>query len=248
MRKKPPLSTKVLAMGMSLLLVALVSISFTLWVTWQLEGGAAAVNEAGRLRMNMLRILLAQQNESPAELARLRQRFDDGLELLRSGDPVRPLAVPWNDETRAQYEHIRAQWLALQAEWALNLPADDGAAAVARGDAFVSEIDDFVQAIEWRIMRWTATLHLFQLFMMALAIAAVVAFMALSHLLVLNPVTRLQQALARVRQGDLGTRLEVDTDDEFGQLADGFIRMTRTLQASHQNLERKVRERNTTSA
>ena len=228
-------------MGMSLLLVALVSISFTLWVTWQLEGGAAAVNEAGRLRMNMLRILLAQQNESPAELARLRQRFDDGLELLRSGDPVRPLAVPWNDETRAQ-------WLALQAESALNLPADDGAAAVARGDAFVSEIDDFVQAIEWRIMRWTATLHLFQLFMMALAIAAVVAFMALSHLLVLNPVTRLQQALARVRQGDLGTRLEVDTDDEFGQLADGFNLMTRTLQASHQNLERKVRERNTTSA
>ncbi len=235
-------------MGMSLLLVALVSISFTLWVTWQLEGGAAAVNEAGRLRMNMLRILLAQQNESPAELARLRQRFDDGLELLRSGDPVRPLAVPWNDETRAQYGHIRAQWLALQAESALNLPADDGAAAVARGDAFVSEIDDFVQAIEWRIMRWTATLHLFQLFMMALAIAAVVAFMALSHLLVLNPVTRLQQALARVRQGDLGTRLEVDTDDEFGQLADGFNLMTRTLQASHQNLERKVRERNTTSA
>ena len=116
------------------------------------------------------------------------------------------------------------------------------------GDAFVSEIDDFVQAIEWRIMRWTATLYLFQLFMMALAIAAVVAFMALSYLLVLNPVTRLQQALARVRQGDLGTRLEVDTDDEFGQLADGFNLMTRTLQASHQNLERKVREMNTTSA
>ena len=34
-----------------MLLMALLSISLTLWVTWQLEGGEAAVNEAGRMRM-----------------------------------------------------------------------------------------------------------------------------------------------------------------------------------------------------
>ncbi|MHA7600996.1 type IV pili methyl-accepting chemotaxis transducer N-terminal domain-containing protein [Alicycliphilus sp. T452] len=243
MRKKPTLSTKLLAMGTVFLLVALASIGFTLWVTWQLEGGAAAVNEAGRLRMNMLRMILAQQNESPQEFARLEQRFNDGLELLRAGDPARPLFVPWNDETRTQYEHIRSQWLVLQQEWRLILPTENGAAAVARGDAFVSEIDGFVQAIEVRIMRWTAVLHLFHLFLVALAIGSAVTFMALSYLLVLNPVTRLQQALGRVRQGDLGTRMEVETDDEFGQLAAGFNLMAHALQASHEGLERKVREK-----
>ncbi len=243
MRNKPTLSTKLLAMGTAFLLVALASIGFTLWVTWQLEGGAAAVNEAGRLRMNMLRMILAQQNESPRELTQLKQRFDEGLELLRTGDPARPLFVPWNDETRTQYEHIRSQWLAMQQEWKLALPHESGAAAVARGDAFVSEIDGFVQSIELRIMRWTALLHLFHLFLVALAIAAAVAFIAMSYLLVLNPVTRLQQALARVRQGDLGTRLEVESDDEFGQLAAGFNLMAHALQASHEGLERKVREK-----
>lgn len=246
MRKKPTLSTKLLAMGTVFLLVALASIGFTLWVTWQLEGGAAAVNEAGRLRMNMLRMILAQQNESPQEFARLKQRFNDGLELLRTGDPARPLFVPWNDETRTQYEHIRSQWLLLQQEWKMSLPQESGAAAVARGDAFVSEIDGFVQAIEVRIMRWTAVLHLFHLFLVALAIGSAVAFMALSYLLVLNPVTRLQQALGRVRQGDLGTRLEVETEDEFGQLAAGFNLMAHALQASHEGLERKVREKTAT--
>jgi two-component system nitrate/nitrite sensor histidine kinase NarX len=119
--------------------------------------------------------------------------------------------VPWNDETRAQYEHIRAEWQAMQQQWGKAPPAASTAAAVARGDAFVGEIDNFVQAIEQRIMRWTAILHLFHLFLVALAIGAAVAFVALSYLLVLNPVTQLQQALARVRQGDLGTRLEVES-------------------------------------
>ena len=43
---KPPwkLSAKLGAVGGALLLVALASIGLTLWVTWQLEGGAAAVN------------------------------------------------------------------------------------------------------------------------------------------------------------------------------------------------------------
>ena len=44
------------SIGAGLLLVALVSIGLTLWVTWQFEGGAAAVNEAGRMRMQAWRI------------------------------------------------------------------------------------------------------------------------------------------------------------------------------------------------
>ena len=43
MRSRPTLSTKLLAMGAGFLLVALASIGLTLWVTWKLEGGAAAV-------------------------------------------------------------------------------------------------------------------------------------------------------------------------------------------------------------
>ena len=61
MRKVPTLTTKLLTLGVGFLLVALASISLTLWITWRLEGGAAAVNEAGRLRMHTLRMALALQ-------------------------------------------------------------------------------------------------------------------------------------------------------------------------------------------
>ena len=39
------LSIKLVRIGAALLMLALASIGLTLWVTWQLEGGAAAVNE-----------------------------------------------------------------------------------------------------------------------------------------------------------------------------------------------------------
>ena len=42
------LSAKIKAVSLVFLLAGLASVSITLWVTWQLEGGAAALNEAGR--------------------------------------------------------------------------------------------------------------------------------------------------------------------------------------------------------
>ena len=76
--------------------MALASIGLTLWVTWQLEGGAAAVNEAGRLRMQTWRLTSAVQAQlPPAEVAALVAQFDESLNMLRSGDPSRPMFVPW---------------------------------------------------------------------------------------------------------------------------------------------------------
>ena len=58
----PPRTSGQWSLGLKLALVAtpfllltLLAIGATLWVSWQLEGGAAAVNEAGRLRMQTYR-------------------------------------------------------------------------------------------------------------------------------------------------------------------------------------------------
>ncbi|HJV63559.1 MAG TPA: type IV pili methyl-accepting chemotaxis transducer N-terminal domain-containing protein, partial [Albitalea sp.] len=58
MRPRQTLAFKLVVTGIGVLAAALASIALTLWVTWQLEGGAAAVNEAGRLRMMSYRLAL----------------------------------------------------------------------------------------------------------------------------------------------------------------------------------------------
>ena len=96
------LSTKLVRLGAGFLIVALTSIGLTLWVTWQLEGGAAAVNEAGRMRMQTWRITSAVQAQAPpADVAALVTQFDESLALLRSGDPGRPLFVPWEGDRKS---------------------------------------------------------------------------------------------------------------------------------------------------
>ncbi len=242
MKSRATLTTKLLTMGLVFLLVTLSSIGLTLWVTWKLEGGAAAVNEAGRLRMNTMRMALAVENGDRQTLLERANRFDASLELLRTGNPAHPLFVPWSDETRERFAQVRSQWAEVRQEW-LAPQAPPVPVVVARADALTEVMDVFVGAIEVQIARWTAALHVLQLFMMGLAIFTAFALVAMTYLIVLNPVSRLYQALERVRQGSLETRLTVETNDELGQLAAGFNLMAHALQTSHTDLESKVREK-----
>ncbi len=58
-----------------------------------------------------------------------------------------------------------------------------------------------------------------------------------------KPLRRMSAAADKLATGDLKARVEVDTKDEFGQLARTFNRMADALLASHENLESRVIER-----
>jgi two-component system, NarL family, nitrate/nitrite sensor histidine kinase NarX len=240
MRWRGQLSTKFLATGVLLLVLALVSIGLTMWVTRQLDGGAAAVNEAGRMRMQAWRLasaLLADQ--PPAQVAARVAEFEASLALLRDGDAQRPLFVPWNDASRQQFDALQQAWLQLRPAWASPSHAD-AASLVAQVEDFVPKVDDLVSTIENTMARFTAVLNLFQFAMMALAVAAAVLSIYIGYLFVIHPLQRLRQALQRVEAGDFSTRVAVDAPDEFGALAAGFNHMTQTLQSLYHDLEDQV--------
>ena len=92
MRGPWTLTAKLYTSGATFLVLALASIGLTLWVTWNLEGGAAAVNEAGRMRMQTYRLALELSGNRPIRRRSpaLARSFDESLALLRSGDPSRP--------------------------------------------------------------------------------------------------------------------------------------------------------------
>lgn len=242
-RKPWRLTAKLGLVGGVLLVLALVSIGVTITVTWQLEGGAAAVNEAGRMRMQTWRMAQALAAGDRERLATQMQQFDASVALLLQGDPARPLVVPRHDSaTDEAFSEVRARWAVLQQRW--SGPAAPGPAdAAAEAEAFVEAIDRFVTAIERQLSQWTQWLNLVQLSMMALAIAAAVALLYTAYLFVFDPLARLQRALAAVEAGDLSARVVARSADEFGALADGFNRMAETLQGLYQNLEGKVREK-----
>ena len=94
------LGGKLTLVGVPFLVLALLAVTLTMWVSWQLDGGAAALNEAGRLRMQTWRMAMSAAHGDAEALGAQRAEFDHSLDLLRGGDPDRPLFVPW-DETLA---------------------------------------------------------------------------------------------------------------------------------------------------
>lgn len=234
------LSTKLVRIGAGLLLVALTSIGLTLWVTWQLEGGAAAVNEAGRMRMQTWRLTsVAQADAPPGEVAALVQQFDQSLALLRQGDASRPLFVPWDEAVAREFATVEALWQNQRPLWLQAIPPDP-AQALAAADTFVESIDALVLAIEKQLSGFTAILNLFQFLMMALAICGAVVMLYTGYMYVINPLAHLRKGLRRLESGDFKARVEVETLDEFGQVAAGFNRMAATLQSMYAGLECQV--------
>ncbi|MBU1132019.1 PAS domain S-box protein [Patescibacteria group bacterium] len=55
-----------------------------------------------------------------------------------------------------------------------------------------------------------------------------------------EPLIKLQKGTQIVEKGDLYYRMEIDTPDEFGQLAQAFDRMSESLRKSREEIDRKV--------
>lgn len=236
------LGTKLALVASPFIALALMLIALTLWVSSQLDGGAAALNEAGRMRMQTFRLSLSvSTGNHDAAMLQARQ-FDASIALLRNGDATRPLFMPWDIETRPRFDAVAADWTRFQQRWTA-LPPPPMTTLDTETAALATHIDGLVNAVETHLSRWTAMLHLLQAAMMALAVLGSAALLYAGYLFVLQPVSQLKNAIERLQGGDLSARVESVTRDEFGTLALGFNSMAVHLQSMYQNLEAKVTEK-----
>lgn len=236
------LGAKLALVGAPFLLLALLSSAATLWVSWQLDGGAAAVNEAGRMRMQSYRMALAVGTGERSALAEQALEFDRSLSLLRHGDTERPLFVPWDDTVRSRFETVEQDWTGFRARW-IDVRPDVLHDLRAETVTFASHIDAWVTSIESHMAHWTAMLHLLQMSMLGIGLLGTAVLLFTGYLFVLEPVSQLKQAIEKIQAGDFDARVERVTSDEFGTLADGFNGMAEHLQTMYRHLERKVAEK-----
>ncbi|MEO8506781.1 MAG: type IV pili methyl-accepting chemotaxis transducer N-terminal domain-containing protein [Betaproteobacteria bacterium] len=236
------LGAKLALVGTPFLLLAFLSIALTLWVSWQLDGGAAAVNEAGRMRMQAYRMSLSAGTGDVAALPGQAAEFQRSLETLRHGDLERPLFVPWDDVVRQRFATVERDWGRFRRQWT-SLPPSAVSGLHDDTAAFAADIDLFVAGIERHMSRWTSLLHLLQMAMMAFAVIGAVVLLYTGYVFVLEPVGHLKDATERIQRGDFAARVERVTTDEFGSLAECFNGMAEHLQSMYRDLEAKVAEK-----
>jgi two-component system nitrate/nitrite sensor histidine kinase NarX len=236
------LGAKLVLVGAPFIVLVLIFTAATLWVSWQLDGGAAAVNEAGRMRMQSYRMALSIGTRETSELVEQVSEFDRSLAMLHSGDPERPMFVPWDDNVTEKFELIVKDWQRFRSRWIDSTPVNLLALRT-ETVAFASNIDGFVSSIELHMAQWTALLHLLQMSMLVMVVLGAAVLLYTGYLFVLEPVSQLKQAIEKIQLGDFSARVERVTSDEFGTLSDGFNGMAEHLQSMYLHLEQKVAEK-----
>ena len=250
------LSRKIVGMLFVFFLVALAAIGWTLYLSWQLEGVAAAINDAGSQRMRTYRMahLMAPSLDAdggvPAfarNLADEVARFDGVLRDLRQGDPERPMAPPRDSDVQQQLAEVEQAWRGtvrpLVAGFLERAEPARGAARERFGEElepFVARINDLVLAMERSYAQDTNLLRSVQAVLVLLAVVGTAIMIRFFVRLVIRPVGDLQAGIRRMSENDLAVRLPVASDDELGELAGGFNRMAEHLETAYGTLEQRV--------
>lgn len=254
------LGAKINAVLLLFFLFALSVILLTLYVARQLEGGAAAINDAGSERMRTYGLALrlhqvldgTQLREvAAAEARNFIEEFETTLGRLEKGDPERPLFLPREARVQEQMRKLRDEWnrnIRPQAEKLLTSDDDGERRALITGfDAavqrYVPEVNELVLMVEQSNARHTNLMFLFQNALVGFSLLGTLLLIYLFHSLVIRPVEVLRAGIERMTASDFDVRLPVASRDEFGELAVGFNRMADHLQNFYATLEERVAEK-----
>ncbi len=250
------LSRKIVGMLVVFFAVATVAIGLTLLISWQLEGVAAAINDAGSQRMRSYRIghLMArglevrvQEVQIGSALSEERERFERVLRDLQQGDPARPLAQPRNREVQARLSEVGQVWQTSIRPLVDNYLTSGRAERERITDRFDGELEGFVSSINELVLAMersyafdTNLLRSVQAVLVLFAILGTFVLIRYFDRLVIRPVGILHAGMQRMTGNDLSVRVPVASDDELGALAGGFNQMAEHLESVHGTLEHRV--------
>lgn len=254
------LSGKITGLLVLFFFVAVAAIGTTLYVSWQLEGSAAAINDAGsqRMRAYLMGYLTTGSDAGPnetvfPELQSELERFDKVWHDLEFGDPDRPLASPRDWETLTEVRTLKTNWalqgrplieqyIASQGDFAGREPAIAYRQWVG---GFVRQINSLVLRMEHNYAYSTNLLRAVQIALFALALLGTLVLIRFFFVQVIRPLDQIYSGIQHMAESDFGARLPVRTRDEFGAVAKGFNLMAAHLEQFYEDLEKLVASKTT---
>lgn len=264
----PKLLEKSLLLRLGLAMATITALAFTgmlssVFLAETSEGQAAAINQAGTLRMQSYRIaseLAVQASvQDEARLQRAVMLVEEFEQRLHSPRLTGVLTRTADQKLHNAYYSVKLQWrteIRPLLENYLTLAANNflfqdsqGKAAdlrkqfLAKVDSFVGNIDDMVKVLEIEAEQKIEMLRLIQIVSLFLTILVVFVTMYLMNTDVLVPLRDLLGAARAARYGDFTRRINYHSEDELGQLSYAFNLMAEDLSKAYEDLETRVREK-----
>ena len=247
----------------TIVLLAVVGTISSVFMAETSEGFAAAINQAGTLRMQSYRISSSlvqpgkiETQESAHITQHLVAEFEQRLYSPRIHNVLSKEVTPQVQQT---YRNVEAEWEAymqpIMTEYvgrALGGEVDAKTDArlqelklayLGRVDAFVDLIHAFVRALEEEAEQKIQQLRFIQIVVLIFTFIVVVVILYLVKKDVLVPLRDLLTFAKAVRGGDFSIRSHPRREDELGQLGYAFNLMAEDLSKIYADLEKRVEEK-----
>lgn len=215
-------------------------------LTELVTGSGGAINVSGSLRMMSYKLTVAVSNPyakvDSREVA-TREAVEEFWE--RFTRPVLVQSIPGspNDDIRQRYESVKQRFTEEIRPAALKSIHDENMRRqfMAEVGSFVSEVDEFVMALETRLsgrMRW---LKAILFFVLVGAFGVTVLLLRVMRKRIFAPLEELEAAAKSVRRRNFQVRVRAAShDSEIGRFARGFNFMVSELERLYGSLEDEV--------
>ncbi|MEW8211394.1 MAG: type IV pili methyl-accepting chemotaxis transducer N-terminal domain-containing protein, partial [Candidatus Thiodiazotropha taylori] len=226
------------------------------------EGYAAAINQAGTLRMQSYRIASSLVHGNPQSNRpdnRSRLLVDEYNQRLHSPRIHDVLDKGAGEEVNNTYQQVESQWRELMLPNLSNYLAmtetTDHTSLVSEKihtsrqtylslvDGFVDDIHSFVEALEIEAEQKNEQLRLIQIILLSFTFLVALVSLYLTKISVLNPLRNLLACAKAARHGDFSVRSRFLSEDELGQLGHAFNLMADNLSVIYADLEHRVEEK-----
>lgn len=231
--------------------VGLLSVTFglllltTSHLTRHLMGTSKAIEQAGAERMRVYKLasliqrLPGPASEKEAELIRaVMMESERVLEGLRVGTLEHGSVADISAELSMQMDKVQERWsnkLRPVLERALESTGEEltkqQQTYVALTDEFVTDMDEVVQSVEQEAAGRLQSLYSLQLGFLVVSLGLAGTASLFLHRLIREPLKRLTEGAERMAAGELHTTIQLQSQDELGQLARTFDRMAETIQS-----------------
>jgi len=251
----------------ALAMAAIISLAFagmfsSIFIAQTSEGFAAAINQAGTLRMQSYRIasslahhLSTDTPYSETATSRLVEEFEQRLHSERIHNVVseggnaevfsayRVVENQWKDSMRPALDRYIASTAAPPRLLDLQAIEDAQNFYLSNVDGFVDNIHLFVKALEVEAESKIQQLRVIQILDLVLILMVISIVMHYIRTNVVAPLESLMASARSVRQGDFSLRTPIKRDDELGKLGVAFNTMSKNLSEMYEELENRVQQK-----
>ncbi|TXL01915.1 hypothetical protein BMR02_01025 [Methylococcaceae bacterium HT1] len=219
----------------------------SLFVAWIAKGDAASINQSGLLRMQSYKILNQLMRKELETGSTRQEAVEDSMnhfELLLNDKLLKTSFDVSSTTLKTAYHDIHRQWYSsikpgIQQEllhgrlnWDLYNETT----------YFVTQINHLVTSYQKNAEKRIYLLELIQIITIASLLFLVIYALHILKKNIAHPLSALNEAALKVKNGDLNCHVDIKSNDEFGRLAEAMNAMSKSIIAVYRDLEKQIEQ------